>query len=97
MYQKLSIQSKREVQIYKSSQGVYFFDFSSDFMYSLRCHLGFHKEPACQAGDIKDAGLIPESGISPEVTHSNILAWRIPWTEEPGGPQSTGLQRVGRG
>ena len=25
-------------------------------------------------------------------THSNILAWRIPWTEEPGGLQSTGLQ-----
>ena len=29
-------------------------------------------------------------------THLNILAWRIPWTEEPGGPQSMGLQRVGR-
>ena len=29
------------------------------------------------------------------VTHSSILAWRIPWTEEPGGLQSTGSQRVG--
>ena len=29
------------------------------------------------------------------VTHSSILAWRIPWTEEPGRLQSTGLQRVG--
>ena len=28
-------------------------------------------------------------------THSRILAWRIPWTEEPGGLHSTGLQRVG--
>ena len=28
-------------------------------------------------------------------THSSILAWSIPWTEEPGGLQSTGLQRVG--
>ena len=28
-------------------------------------------------------------------TRSSILAWRIPWTEEPGGPQSIGLQRVG--
>ena len=28
-------------------------------------------------------------------THSGILAWRIPWTEEPGGLQSMGLQRVG--
>ena len=29
------------------------------------------------------------------VTHSSILAWRIPWTEEPGGLLSIGLQRVG--
>ena len=28
-------------------------------------------------------------------TYSSILAWRIPWTEEPGGLQSMGLQRVG--
>ena len=28
-------------------------------------------------------------------THSSILAWEIPWTEEPGGLQSTGSQRVG--
>ena len=27
-------------------------------------------------------------------THSSLLAWRIPWMEEPGGLQSTGLQRV---
>ena len=27
--------------------------------------------------------------------HSSILAWEIPWTEEPGGLQSLGLQRVG--
>ena len=26
-------------------------------------------------------------------THSNVLAWEIPWTEEPGGLQSTGSQR----
>ena len=29
------------------------------------------------------------------VTHSSILAWRIPWMEKPGGLQSTGSQRVG--
>ena len=28
-------------------------------------------------------------------THSSILAWRIPWTEEPGGLQVMGLQRIG--
>ena len=33
-----------------------------------------------------------EKGIA---THSNILAWRIPWTEKPGGLQSMGSQRVG--
>ena len=32
-----------------------------------------------------------EKGMS---THSSILAWRILWTEEPGGPQSLGLQKV---
>ena len=30
-------------------------------------------------------------------THFSILAWRIPWMEEPGGPQSIGSQRVGQG
>ena len=29
-------------------------------------------------------------------THSSVLAWRIPWTEEPGGPQFTESQRVGQ-
>ena len=33
-----------------------------------------------------------EKGVA---THSSILAWRIPWTEEPGGLQSMGSQRVG--
>ena len=30
-------------------------------------------------------------------THSSIFAWKIPWTEEPGGLQSVGSQRVGHG
>ena len=34
----------------------------------------------------------PENGMA---THPSILAWRIPWTEEPGGLQSMGLQRLG--
>ena len=37
----------------------------------------------------------PEDPLEKEMaTHSSILAWRIPWTEEPGGLQSMGLQRV---
>ena len=42
-------------------------------------------------------GLIPGSGRSPEeemAIQSSVLAWEISWTEEPGGLQSMGLQRV---
>ena len=46
-----------------------------------------------------DVGLIPRSGRSPGgedmATDSSILAWRIPWTEEPGELQSMQSQRVG--
>ena len=49
------------------------------------------------AGNIGDVGLIPGSESPPEnemATYSSILAWSILWTEEPGGLQSMGLQRV---
>ena len=52
------------------------------------------KESACNAGDL---GSVPGLGRSPGegmATHSSVLAWRIPWTKEPGGPQSTRSQRV---
>ena len=40
----------------------------------------------------------PNYGLEKEMaTHSSVLAWRIPWTEEPGGLQSMGSQRVGHG
>ena len=48
----------------------------------------------CNAGD---PGSIPGLGRSLEkemATHSNILAWRTPWTEEPGKLESMGLQKV---
>ena len=53
------------------------------------------KESTCNAGD---SGLIPGSEDPLEkgmATHSSILAWRIPWTAEPGGLQSLRLLRVG--
>ena len=46
------------------------------------------KNPRGNAGDIRNAGSIPGSEDPLEegmATHSSILAWRIPWTEEPGG------------
>ena len=51
-------------------------------------------ESSCNSGD---SGSIPGSGDNLEkemATHSSILAWRIPWTEEPDGLQSIGSQRV---
>ena len=55
------------------------------------------KNMPTDAGDIRDAGLIPGWGRSSGGRHSylsSILAWRIPWTEETGGLKFTGLQRV---
>ena len=55
------------------------------------------KEPACQSGkqetQVRSLGQEGplEEGMA---THSSIPAWRIPWTEEPGGLQSVGLHRV---
>ena len=56
------------------------------------------KEPACQyrrhETEVQSLGQEDplEKGMA---THSSTLAWRIPWTEEPGGLQSMGPQRVG--
>ena len=44
----------------------------------------------------RDPSSIPVLGLEKgTATHSSILAWRIPWTEEPGRIQSMGSQRVG--
>ena len=48
-------------------------------------------------GFARDVGSIPGLGRSPEggkATHPSIMAWKIPWTEEPGRLQSMGWQRV---
>ena len=50
--------------------------------------------PAMQETQVRF--LSEEDPLEKEITtHSSILAWKTPWTEEPGGLQSTGLQRVG--
>ena len=52
------------------------------------------KESACKAGEM-DLILGWEDPLEKGMaTHSSILSWRIPWTEEPDGLQSTGSQRV---
>ena len=59
-----------------------------------RWHSG--KEPTCQCRRSKRNRLEGWEDPLEEAmaTHSSILAWRIPWTEEPGGLQSIELQRV---
>ena len=50
--------------------------------------------PAMQETQVQSLGQEDalEEGMA---THSSIFAWRIPWTEKPGGLQSKGLQKVG--
>ena len=55
------------------------------------------KNPPANAGDIRN--WVPSLGLEDPLekgmaTHSGILAWRIPWTEEPDGLQSIGSQRI---
>ena len=55
------------------------------------------KNLPASAGDARDVGSIPdqEDPLKEEMaTHSTILAWNSPWTEEPGRLQSMGLLRV---
>jgi len=55
-----------------------------------------NKASACNAGDLVRS----QDGEDPlekeMATHSSILAWKIPWTEEPGRLQSVGWERIGR-
>ena len=55
------------------------------------------ENPPANPRDAGDSGSITWSGRAPgegNGYHSSILAWKIPWKEEPGGLQSIGLQRV---
>ena len=65
----------------------HFWGFPSDWMV---------KNPSVNVANTGDMDLIPGVGRSLEeemATHSSIPAYEIPWTEEPGGLQSTGLQK----
>ena len=70
----------------------------------LLTHLPFYR-PSLVAQSVKNLPALQETWVQSlgwedlleegMATHSSILAWRIPWTEEPGGLQSMGLQRIG--
>ena len=57
------------------------------------------KDPLASAGDVREVR-VPSLGREDSLeegmaTHSSILAWRLPWTEEPGGLQSMWSQESG--
>ena len=53
------------------------------------------KEPTCRRNKTRQGQSVGQEDPREEgmATHSSVLAWEIPWTEEPGGLQSIGLQR----
>ena len=67
-------------------------------------HLVYHYGALLAAQTVKCLPMMPETRVQSldwgdllekeMATHSSILAWKIPWTEEPGRLQSMGLQRV---
>ena len=69
-------------------------------MKGINVHAGFPGGSVVKnlpAGNKRDMGSIVGSGRSPGVgngNHSSFLAWRMPWTQEPGGLQSIESQRV---
>ena len=78
-------------------RGIFSLKINVDFLRASQVTLMVKKSPA-SVGDMKDGGWSMgqedplEEGME---TNSTILAWRIPWAEEPAGLQSIGLQRVG--
>ena len=55
------------------------------------------KNLPAEAGEVREVGSIPggKDPLGEEMaTHPSILAWRVPWTEEPGGLQPTESQRI---
>ena len=53
--------------------------------------------PMQETQETQDRPLSREDPLEDMATHSSMLVWRVPWTGEPGGLQSMGLQRVGPG
>ena len=67
---------------------------SNTILIEYRDWMGLYvKKPAMQETWVQSLGQEDplEKGMA---THFSILAWRMPWTEKPGGPQSTGSQNV---
>ena len=93
--QLLEVKNKEEISEGKA-WGLYYITFRSSNVIKGFPGGAMVKNLPANEEDIRDVGSIPGSGRAPGggATHSSILAWRLPKTEEPGGLQSLGLQRV---
>ena len=79
-----------------------FIHYRSEYLYANAVTLDFlhssvSKASACNAGDLGSILGWEDPMENEMATHSSILAWRIPWSEESGGLQSIGLKRVRHG
>ena len=64
-----------------------------DIIFNLASQVAVVKNPPANAGDKRVQSLAREDPLEEEMAaHSSISAWKIPWTEEPGGLQSMGSQ-----
>ena len=93
----MSFLGSENMAIHLSGMSVLVLYITSGFLVLLTggmCFLGGpdSKESTCNVGDLCEEDP-PEEGMA---THSSSLAWRVPWTEEPGGLQFVGSQRIRR-
>ena len=93
----MSFLGSENMAIHLSGMSVLVLYITSGFLVLLTggmCVLGGpeSKESTCNVGDLCEEDP-PEEGMA---THSSSLAWRVPWTEEPGGLQFVGSQRIRR-
>ena len=87
------LQKKKKIQKRHQGSNIIFIIINIYLYHSLVAQR-VKRLPAMQETWVRSLG--QEDPLEKEMaTHSSILAWKIPWTEEPGGLQSTGSQRVG--
>ena len=87
------LQKKKKIQKRQQGSNIIFIIINIYLYHSLVAQM-VKRLPAMQETWVRSLG--QEDPLEKEMaTHSSILAWKIPWTEEPGGLQSTGSQRVG--
>ena len=93
--QDFSLRDPSEPQMRTDSSSSFFFPEQPITLATDTACFGFPSGSAAKPPPAMQETLGGEDPLEQErATHSSVLAWEIPWTEEPGGPQSLGSQRV---